>query len=461
MESELTERQALLVLNALPNIGPITTNRLLEELGGDPRAIFAAGARRLEAVRGVGPAISRTLVQWREQFDLEREERKLAEAGAAFITARDDAYPRALRQIHDPPIGLYRRGGYAFDLPGVAVVGSRRATLYGQSVAKKLGADLAGRGFCVVSGLARGIDTAAHEGALAAGGRTVAVLGNGLDIIYPPENLELYRRIAEQGAVVSEFPFGRRADRQSFAMRNRIISGMCEAVVVVESDVDGGAMITARFAGEHGRLIFAVPGRIDQPSSRGCHQLIRDGATLFTGIDDLLAEMNYLDGLRPAPVPASAGEGNPLTAGLGEPEQRVDPHQRHAGRPDTDARARAGRHPDAARAETPGGQARRRRLRGPLAPRRTASSALLEKMAQPFSANPEQLTAGRAADRGTRVLCSEFRVHVVRLKTQNPEPGTSQADQPGGQPSGRPARRCTCRCGTLSPASGPWLITRR
>jgi DNA processing protein len=157
----------------------------------------------------------------------------------------------------------------------------------------------------------------------AAGGRTVAVLGNGLDIIYPPENLELYRRIAEQGAVVSEFPFGRRADRQSFAMRNRIISGLCEAVVVVESDIDGGAMITARFAGEHGRLIVAVPGRIDQPSSRGCHQLIRDGATLFTGIDDLLAELNYLDGLRPAPVPARAGEGNPLAAGLGEAEQRV------------------------------------------------------------------------------------------------------------------------------------------
>lgn len=148
------------------------------------------------------------------------------------------------------------------------------------------------------------------------------MLGNGLDIIYPPENLDLYRRIAEGGAVVAEFPFGRRADRQSFAMRNRIISGICEAVVVVESDVDGGAMITARFAGEHGRLIFAVPGRIDQPSSRGCHQLIRDGATLLTGVDDILAELNYLDGLRPAPVAAGAAEVTP-PAGLSETEQRV------------------------------------------------------------------------------------------------------------------------------------------
>jgi DNA processing protein len=321
MPAELTERQAFLVLNALPNIGPITTNRLLEELGGDPRAIFTAGARRLEAVKGVGPAIRDTLVRWTEHFDLEREEKKLADAGATFITTRDDAYPKLLRQIHDPPIGLYRKGAYAFEHPGIAIVGSRRTTLYGQTVAKKLGTELAGRGFCVVSGLARGIDTAAHEGALAADGRTAAVLGNGLDIIYPPENLELYRRIAEHGAIVSEFPFGRRADRQSFAMRNRIISGICEAVVVVESDVDGGAMITARFAGEHGRLIFAVPGRIDQPSSRGCHQLIRDGATLLTGVEDILAELNYLDGLRPAPVPAGATATD--SAALSEAEQRV------------------------------------------------------------------------------------------------------------------------------------------
>jgi len=322
MSIDLTERQAFLVLNALPNIGPITTNRLLEELGGDPRAIFVAGVRQLEAVKGVGPAIAQTLVGWTEHFDLAREEKRLADAGAGFVTTRDDGYPKLLRQIHDPPIGLYRKGGYDFAHPGVAIVGSRRATLYGQSVAKKLGMELAERGFCVVSGLARGIDTAAHEGALSVGGKTAAVLGTGIDIIYPPENLDLYRRIAETGAVLSEFPFGRRADRQSFAMRNRIVSGICEAVVVVESDVDGGAMITARFAGEHGKLIFAVPGRIDQPTSRGCHQLIRDGATLLTGVDDILAELNYLDGLRPAPV-AGTPVGAATVGGLSDAEQRV------------------------------------------------------------------------------------------------------------------------------------------
>lgn len=314
-----------MILNDLPNIGPITLNRLLQEFGGDPREILAADKRRLESVRGVGPETSSALLNWRAHFDLAREEERLAQAGAVFITSRDEGYPKMLKEIHDPPIGLYRKGGYLFDRPCIAIVGSRRTTLYGQSVAKKLGAELAQMGFCVVSGLARGIDTAAHEGALSVGGRTAAVLGTGIDIIYPSENLGLYRRIAETGAILSEFPFGRKADKQSFAMRNRIVSGSCEGVVVVESDVSGGAMITARFAGEQGRLIFAVPGRIDQATSAGCHQLIRDGATLLTGVDDILNELNYLDGLRPRAI---ATEGAPsvleqLLPQLDESERRV------------------------------------------------------------------------------------------------------------------------------------------
>jgi DNA processing protein len=307
MPPELTERQAFMIMNDLPNIGPITLNRLLEEFGGDPREILVANKRRLESVRGVGPETSAALLAWRTHFDLAKEEERLAKAGAAFITPRDEGYPRMLKEINDPPIGLYRKGSYLFGQPCIAIVGSRRTTLYGQSVAKKLGADLARLGFCVVSGLARGIDTAAHEGALSVGGKTAAVLGCGIDIVYPPENLDLYRRIAETGAVLSEFPFGRKADKQTFPMRNRVVSGMSEAVVVVESDVSGGAMITARFAGEQGRLIYAVPGRIDQSSSAGCHQLIRDGATLLTSVDDILDELNYLDGLRPAPIPPKDG----------------------------------------------------------------------------------------------------------------------------------------------------------
>lgn len=306
-ETDLTERQAFMIMNDLPNIGPITLNRLLEEFGGDPREILVADRRRLESVRGVGPETSAALLNWRVHFDLSREEERLAKAGAAFITTRDEGYPKMLKEINDPPIGLYRKGGYLFGQPCIAIVGSRKTTLYGQSVAKKLAADLARLGFCVVSGLARGIDTAAHEGALSVGGKTAAVLGCGIDIIYPPENFDLYQRIAATGAVLSEFPFGRKADKQTFPMRNRVVSGMSEAVVVVESDVSGGAMITARFAGEQGRLIYAVPGRIDQSSSAGCHQLIRDGATLLTSVDDILNELNYLDGLRPAPIPPKDG----------------------------------------------------------------------------------------------------------------------------------------------------------
>jgi DNA processing protein len=307
MPGDLTERQAFLVLNALPGIGPVALNRLLDGFGGDPRAALAGEGRGHKASQALGPEMAAGLRDWRVRFDLAREEARMEKSGVAFLTRADPGYPRLLRQIHDPPIGLYRKGPYMFERPCVAVVGSRRATLYGQSVARRLGAELAQRGFCVVSGLARGIDTAAHEGALSVGGRTAAVLGTGIDIIYPPENLDLYRRIAGDGAVLSEFPFGRPADRDSFPMRNRIVSGICEAVVVVESDIHGGAMTTAKFAGEQGRMAFAVPGRIDQSTSAGCNQLIRDGATLLTGVDDILQEIQYLGGLRPDPLAGAPG----------------------------------------------------------------------------------------------------------------------------------------------------------
>jgi len=327
MDSELTPLQAFMVLNALPHVGPITMNRLLSDLEGDPRAIFRADAERLERVKGVGKAISQTIMHWPEFFDVAREEERMAAHAGDFIVASAEGYPPLLREIHDPPIGLYRKGPFSFDRPCVAIVGSRRTTLYGQSVARRLAADLAKLGFCVVSGLARGIDTAAHEGALSVGGLTAAILGNGIDLVYPPENLALYRQIGERGALLSEFPYARRADRQSFAMRNRIVAGMSTALIVVESDLGGGSMITAKFAADQGRLVFAVPGRIDQPTSAGCHQLIRDGATLLTGIEDVLSELSYLDGLRPAPIPANAARGMPALefslADLSEDERNV------------------------------------------------------------------------------------------------------------------------------------------
>ncbi len=318
-----TRRQAFLILNGLPGMGPITLNRLLELFGGDPVAVLAAPPARLREARRVGPAVCEAIRDWRAHFPLEREEDRLAAAGARFVACEDDDYPRLLRQIHDPPIGLYFQGGYRAVHPCLAIVGSRRSTLYGQSVAKRLGAELARLGFCVVSGLARGIDTAAHEGALSVDGRTVAVLGCGLDIIYPPENLGLYRRIGETGAVISEFPFGRRADRQTFPMRNRVVAGMCEAVIVVETDTNGGAMITARFAAEQGRVVFAVPGRIDQATSNGCHQLLREGATLLTKVDDVLEELNYLRGMRPDGSAPAGTDAPAEPAGLSDEESLV------------------------------------------------------------------------------------------------------------------------------------------
>ena len=328
MSVELTERQALLALNALPEVGPIGLNRLLEGFGGDPRAVLSADRRKLDAVLGGRPGAAAVVRDWKAHFDPVKEEDRMRRSGVEFMGPGEPGYPALLTEIGDPPIGLYRKGSYLFDNPCVAVVGSRRATVYGQSVAKRLGTELAQRGFCVVSGLARGVDTAAHEGALSAGGRTAAVMGTGMDVIYPPENLGLYRRIAETGAVLSEFPFGRAADQHSFAMRSRVISGICEAVIVVESDLWGGAMTTAKFAGEQGRLLFAVPGRIDLSTSAGTNQLIRDGAGLLTRVEDVLQEIQYLGGLRPAPIEAMDAKAGGSLAGLGADEARILYHLR-------------------------------------------------------------------------------------------------------------------------------------
>jgi DNA processing protein len=319
----LTERQAFLVLNALPEIGPIALNRLLADLGGDPRRVLEAAPDRLRQIPGIRPAAAAAVARWRGHFDLPAEESRLKRSGVDFIAAGDRGYPELLRRIHDPPIGLYRQGPYGGELPAIAIVGTRRATPYGRAVAGKLAADFVRAGYCIVSGLAQGIDTAAHEGALAASGRTVAVLGTGLDLTYPPENRLLRGRIAEAGAVYSEFPFGRPASRQSFPMRNRIVSGLADAVIVVESDAAGGAMITARLAGEQGKPLFAVPGRIDQATSAGCHQLLRDGASLLTRAEDVLEELSYLGGRRPLPIPPKAARPRRRAGDLPEDEARI------------------------------------------------------------------------------------------------------------------------------------------
>lgn len=295
MESQLSRKQAYWALNGLPAIGPVSLNRLLNVFDGDPCRVLSATRPELESVKGLQKKAVEVLLDWSKHFDLEREMAQAEQRGVDFVSCEDDDYPDLLREISDPPIGLYRFGKYDFGKPSVAIVGTRNCTLYGQSIAKSFARDLAQLGFCVVSGMARGIDTFAHKGALEIeGGSTVCVFGCGIDIVYPPENVDLFREAQINGAVVSEFPFGRRADRQTFPMRNRVVSGMSHAVIVVESDDAGGSMITARFAGEQGRVVCAIPGRVDQKASKGSHQLIRDGAVLLRSIDDLLEELEHL-----------------------------------------------------------------------------------------------------------------------------------------------------------------------
>ena len=223
-------------------------------------------------------------------------------AGRA-ISSADAAYPARLTQIPDPPPLLYVLGGADLEAPAVAIVGTRRSTGYGRAVARRLGRDLARRGITVVSGMARGIDTAAHEGALEGGGVTVAVLGCGADVVYPAQNRSLYRRILAAGAVVSEMPMGTGPRAGSFPRRNRIISGVSLGVVVVETPARSGALITASCAADQNREVFAVPGDIVDGRSAGCHRLLRDGACLVEGVDDILDE---LQALLPAALVSSA-----------------------------------------------------------------------------------------------------------------------------------------------------------
>lgn len=290
MRAGMDERRARMILNALPEVGPVTFRRLLDAVGS-ASGILEASRERLLSVRGVGPAMADAIGNAPALFDFRREEDRMERRGLRFVIPGDAAYPPLLRELYDPPLGLYAAGGYEPASRCVALVGTRATTSYGRGLAREVAATLTRAGWCVVSGLARGVDAEAHRGALDAGGATVAVLGCGADIVYPPENLGLYRDIVAAGVVYSEFPLGRPADRRTFPMRNRIVAGMCRAVVVIESDEDGGSMITARFAAEAGRVVCAFPGRVDSPVSRGCHALIRDGATLVMSPEQILEEL--------------------------------------------------------------------------------------------------------------------------------------------------------------------------
>ena len=286
-----SREDAYLILNALPRIGWLSLQKLLEFFGNDPLAIFKGKEDDLIAA-GLTKAACANLLQHEQLFHITKEKDALEQMGGRFISFEHEDYPALLRTIYDPPIGLYVLGKLSPTTNTIAVVGSRYADIYGLQMAEKFGSELAERGWSIISGFARGIDTAAHRGALRVQGITVAVLGCGIDRIYPPENADLYSQIKENGCIISEFPLHVRADRVTFPRRNRILSGMSQATLVVESDLKGGSMLTATFALEQNRQVFAIPGRIDSEMSRGCHQLIRNGATLVTSVDDVLEDLN-------------------------------------------------------------------------------------------------------------------------------------------------------------------------
>ena len=302
----MDERLAYIALNMMENIGPVGVRALVQRLGR-AAAIFEADTGVLAEVRGIGRTSAAEIVRQARNVHPEDEEGRAEALGARLITPVDDEYPRALLDIHDPPLALYVRGRLqSTDRRAVAVVGTRHPSSYGRATAEKLSWQLAKAGMTVVSGLALGIDTAAHQGALKAGGRTLAVIGSALDRLYPVDNAGLANDVAAQGAVISEFPLGRAPDKTTFPMRNRVVSGLSMGVVVVEAGGKSGALITARQAGEQGRSVFAVPGRIDMPGSRGPHGLIRDGARLVASAADVLEEFEFLVPRAAVETPAPA-----------------------------------------------------------------------------------------------------------------------------------------------------------
>jgi DNA processing protein len=282
-----------LALNRIAGVGQVSYARLLERYGS-PGKVFQAELEDLLSIEGMRKNTALAIVKFKKAEKIDRELDELEKNGVGILTLHDPLYPPLLAKIHDPPPYLYYKGAPSIqDGRCLALVGSREGTDYGIRMTERLAWSLSKNGLTIVSGMARGIDAAAHQGTLMAGGRTVAVLGSGLDVIYPPENEKIFDQIVERGLVCSEFPLGTLPERQNFPIRNRIISGMSLGVVIVEATQRSGSLITARLALDQGREVFAVPGSIESYKSSGTHRLIKQGAKLVEHARDILEELHW------------------------------------------------------------------------------------------------------------------------------------------------------------------------
>ncbi|MBI4581949.1 MAG: DNA-protecting protein DprA [Planctomycetes bacterium] len=310
-----------------PEVGPTRFSRLVERFGSAGAALGAT-AGQIERIDGIGAATAQQIAAGRDRADVQGEVELAAAKGVRIICPQDEEYPPGLKQISDPPICLYVKGQIARqDAVALGIVGSRRCTIYGREQARRFGQQVGGRGLTVVSGLARGIDGEAHKGALEAGGRTIAVLGNGLSTLYPPEHAELAEQISRAGAVISELPMTTSPDAKNFLPRNRVIAGLSLGVLVIEAARRSGSLTTARLAGEYNREVFAVPGRIDSEFSQGTNALIRDQHAKLAGcIDDIIDELGEVGDALKDVVPEVDVEDSLLaaaTARLNEEERQI------------------------------------------------------------------------------------------------------------------------------------------
>ena len=315
--TDTDELRALVALSLVPGVGPGRIRALLAHFGA-ASAVMAASRRALAQVDRVGPQTAAAIVGFDGDAVVDAQFERAARVGAELVALWDERYPNLLRQIYDPPAVLWLRGDLLpRDERAIAIVGTRRATDYGKRVAHHFAFELARRGFTIVSGLAYGIDAAAHRGALEAGGRTLAVLGSGVDRIYPARNKPIAEQIvAGQGGVLSEFALGAAPDAVNFPRRNRIIAGLARGTLVAEARQTGGALITAWMALEQNREVFAAPAALFAPTGEGTNQLIRKGyATLVTSVDELLAELEGQLGA-PATLPPADGAPEPEAVAL-------------------------------------------------------------------------------------------------------------------------------------------------